>query len=75
MPIDGSVSVEQLVGRYPEIVGWLSERGLRCVSCGEPFWGTLEELAHYKGFSQDRIDRLLQQLNELLESTHGGQVG
>ncbi len=57
-------SVEDLVRQYPEAVGFLTRRGLRCIRCGEPLWCSLGEL-----FQQDRIpapEALLAELNEFL---------
>lgn len=40
------MQVEDLASGFPESVGFLTKRGVRCIRCGEPVWGTLgEELA------------------------------
>lgn len=38
------IQVEDLASEYPEAVGFLMRRGIRCIRCGEPVWGTLAEL-------------------------------
>jgi predicted DNA-binding ribbon-helix-helix protein len=48
-------SVEELVERYPDLVGFLMDRGVVCVKCGEPFWGSLRELVSSKGLDVDAI--------------------
>lgn len=47
--IKATDSVEELVERYPALVGFLMDRGVVCIKCGEPFWGTLAELVESKG--------------------------
>lgn len=53
---------EELVRRFPEAVGFLTRRGVRC---GEPLWCTLEELLKEDGVSQP--DVLLGELDEFLD--------
>lgn len=58
-------SVEDLVKANPEVVRFLILEGLPCVVCGEPFWGSLEELARQKGWDDAQIDRLVGKMREL----------
>lgn len=55
--------IEDLMRAYPGAVGVMVEQGLPCVVCGEPFWGTIEELAYQKGWNDIRIQQLVDQLN------------
>jgi hypothetical protein len=57
--------VEELVEANPEVVRFLIDEGLPCVVCGEPFWGTVEELARQKGWDDEQIDRLVEKLTAL----------
>ena len=57
-------NVEDLVQQYPTLVSFLISRNLPCVVCGDPFWGTLEELAKSKGFTDQQIDSLVQEFNQ-----------
>jgi len=57
--------VEDLVEELPDSVLFLRERGLVCILCGEPVWGTLNELAKSKGFTYEQIDEIVEQLNQL----------
>ena len=41
--------VEDLVNAFPGAVRILSEHNIVCIRCGEPYWGTLGELAADKG--------------------------
>lgn len=45
MMIDGSTRVEELIAAKPGAVRVLIEMGSPCLVCGEPFWGTLRDLA------------------------------
>lgn len=58
--------IEDLIHAYKGLVGLLIRKGLPCVVCGDPFWGTLEELARQKGWDDVRIDKLVTELNEEL---------
>jgi iron-sulfur cluster repair protein YtfE (RIC family) len=64
--ITKDIAIEELVIKYPLAVSFLSENGIRCIRCGEPVWGTLEEAALEKGFSQDDIKQVLDGLNKLI---------
>ncbi|MCP4685962.1 MAG: DUF1858 domain-containing protein [bacterium] len=57
--------VEDLVKANPEVVRFLIIEGLPCVICGEPFWGSLGELASQKGWDDARIDRLIDKMRTL----------
>jgi len=63
--IDADIQIDDLVRRYPGVVGFLIKKGLPCVVCGEPFWGTLTDLAKQKGFDDQQIDALVTEFNEL----------
>jgi hypothetical protein len=43
------------------------ENNIKCLACGEPIWGTLEEAAKKKGFSDDEINVFVSDLNELAD--------
>ena len=61
--ISRAEAIDDLCQAHPELVGFLIEHGLPCVVCGEPFWGTLEELARDKGWDDARIDALVGEFN------------
>jgi len=63
--IDKSVTIEDLVQQVPDAVTFLFENGIRCIRCGEPIWGTLEEAAREKGFTDTDIARFVDELNRL----------
>lgn len=65
--ITKNIYIEDLVERYPELISPLADFGLFCLRCGEPVWGTLEELAEEKNL-QERLDEIVNQLNDILKT-------
>lgn len=66
-PIVKEIQIEDLVEQYPFSVRYLMEKGIRCIMCGEPIWGTLEEAAKEKKFSGAEIDVFVSEMNSLAE--------
>jgi hypothetical protein len=66
MDVDADMHVEDLVAGYPKAIGFLAERGVVCIRCGEPYWGTLRELATTKGLG-DQVDEIVQDLQRYLD--------
>jgi len=52
MKISKDISIEELIEEVPSSVKYLMDEGIRCIVCGEPIWGTLEEAAEEKGFKE-----------------------
>jgi len=65
-PIDEKISIEELVEALPASVSYLSRQGIKCIACGEPIWGTLEEAALEKGFGRNEIEGFVRDLNALV---------
>jgi Ni,Fe-hydrogenase I small subunit len=63
--IKADIKIDDLIRCYPNAVGFLIKKGLPCVVCGEPFWGTLAELAQQKGFNEEQINALVIEFNQL----------
>jgi len=63
--IDEKISIEELVEILPNSVTYLSKKGIKCIACGEPIWGTLEEEALEKGFGKDEIIEFVRELNQI----------
>ncbi len=59
--------VEMLVTAHPAAIGFLAERGVLCVVCGEPFWGTLGELMAQKGLDADQSQEMVRELGTFLQ--------
>ena len=68
--IDEKISIEELVEVLPVSVTYLSKKGIRCIACGEPIWGTLEEAAREKGFGDQEIQEFVRELNILFVDNH-----
>lgn len=69
--IERSISIEDLLEQYPAANRFLSTKGIRCIACGEPIWGTLEEAMQEKDFSQMEMDAIMQELNMALSKKTG----
>ena len=65
MDITKDIFIEDLVGLKASAVRYLSEKGIKCIACGEPIWGTLEEAAKEKGFGDHEIEEFVKELNAL----------
>jgi methionine synthase II (cobalamin-independent) len=65
--ITKDILIEELVDNYPFSVRYLMEKGIRCIMCGEPIWGTLEEAAEEKGFDADTIQGFVDEMKKLAE--------
>jgi len=65
MEITKNISIEDLVDNIPESVKYLSDKGIRCIRCGEPVWGTLESAAKEKGFTNEEIELFVNEIMKL----------
>jgi methionine synthase II (cobalamin-independent) len=62
--ITKDIYIEDLVNHYPFSVRYLSQKGIKCIACGEPIWGTLEEAAQEKNFADDQIAEVVEELRQ-----------
>jgi methionine synthase II (cobalamin-independent) len=67
--ISSNILIEDLIEIIPDAVTFLLENGIRCIRCGEPAWGTLEDAAKEKGFDTDKINDIVNDLNMLIQKT------
>ena len=65
MLINKEITIEELVEKVPKSVEYLMNAGIKCIACGEPIWGTLEEAAMEKGFDNEQIQKFVSDLNEI----------
>jgi len=65
--ISADTAIEDLVEHLPASISYLSDRGIRCIRCGEPVWGTLRTAALEKGFSEAELKGFVDDLNGMLE--------
>jgi methionine synthase II (cobalamin-independent) len=68
MKITKEITIEELTENLTSSVKYLMQEGIRCIVCGEPIWGTLEEAALEKGFNQTDIERFVSDLQKLAEN-------
>lgn len=61
-----NIEIEDLVNILPESVSYLMNEGIRCLRCGEPIWGNLEDAAKEKGFGEEEILKFEEELTKLL---------
>jgi hypothetical protein len=64
--ITRTISIEDLVRDYPGSVSFLVRQNLPCLVCGEPSWGTLEDLGKDHGLSDEEMNRLVEEMNAAL---------
>lgn len=72
--ITKEITIEELVENVRGSVKYLMEQGIRCIICGESIWGTLEEAAIEKGFTQEQIAVFVADLNEIRQNPPGADV-
>lgn len=63
--ITKNITIEELVEKIPSSVNYLSQKGIKCIACGEPIWGTLEEAAKEKGKTESEINSYVEDLNKM----------
>jgi methionine synthase II (cobalamin-independent) len=61
--IDKKILIEDLIDQYPQSIQFLMEKGIKCIACGEPIWGTLEDAIREKGFTEEQLKELIEELN------------
>lgn len=63
--INKDIYIEELVNNYTFSIRYLAQKGIRCIACGEPICGTLEEAAKEKGFQDADIQNIVDELRDL----------
>jgi hypothetical protein len=64
MNVERTTPVEDLV-QIPGATALLVRHGLPCLVCGEPAWGSLEDLARGQSMPDAALEDLLRLLNDL----------
>lgn len=65
--IEKNIPIEELITKHPMSVPILMKRGIKCIVCGEPIWGTLEDAVKEKGFSDHDLDGIVEEINQAVE--------
>lgn len=63
--VSKNITIEDLLTQIPSSVNYLMDKGLKVFVCGEPVWGTLEEVAKDADFSEEYIQEIVDDLNAL----------
>ncbi len=66
--ITKDISIENLIENYPFAAEYLMEKGIRCIRCGEPIWGSLEDAATEKGFDTKQIQDFVDEMKDKAET-------
>lgn len=61
--ITKDISIEDLIIQKPSSIKYLMDKGIRCLVCGEPIWGTLESATKEKGLDDKEIQIIVHELN------------
>lgn len=64
--ITKNIPIEELISKYPFSINYLMKKGIKCIICGEPIWGTLEDAVREKGFKDQDLTKIVEELNELV---------
>lgn len=67
MNITKDITIEDLVENLPDSIAYLADEGIRCIRCGEPIWGTLEEAAREKGFDEAKTNGFIEDLQAMAD--------
>jgi methionine synthase II (cobalamin-independent) len=67
--IHKDILIEDLVRVIPQSVAYLRHKQIKCLACGEPIWGTLEEEARRKGLGDADIAQIVLELNEMCDAS------
>lgn len=68
MKVTKDIAIEDLVEEVPKSVKYLMYKGIKCIACGEPIWGTLEDAAKEKGFTDEDIKKIVNELQEFSDN-------
>lgn len=61
--------IEDILEKFPRAQDFLSEKGIVCIMCGEPVWGTLHDQMDEKGFSDEEMDKIIFELNKFIKDS------
>jgi hypothetical protein len=65
MKVNKDTTIEDLINIVPKSISYMMDKGIKCMACGDPIWGTLESASKAKGFSDEQIAEFVSDLNRL----------
>lgn len=68
MKITKEMIIQDVLEKCPQSIELFMEYGFHCFSCGASAWETLEEGLKAHGFSEESIERMVEELNEECET-------
>lgn len=60
--------IENLIEDIPESIEYFLNIGISLLVCGEPAWGTIEELCTGRGLDSAKIEEVVVDLNSMIKS-------
>ena len=65
--INNDTLVEDLVHAWPDGVSFFMQRGVKCIACGEPIWGSIGDLCRSKGMTDETVNEVLAEANRMMK--------
>jgi len=65
--ISKKVKLSELIEKHPQTIEILINRGLHCFGCALAAFETLEDGARAHGMNDQEIERLIEEINQVLE--------
>ena len=71
MKVTKEMTIGDIIKNHPEAIEVMLSYGLHCVGCSVQYWETLEGGCKGHGFSEEKIDQLVAEINSALTSEKG----
>ncbi len=71
MEVTRNTRVDELIDRYPDVIKIFLDFGLSGIACGDAFWGTIEDLARYKNLPEEKLQKLIDEINKMISKKEG----
>ena len=65
--IEKNMLIGEIIEDHPEVIETLLENGVHCVGCHISDYETLEQGLSVHGYSEERIDKIVKELNEVVK--------
>ncbi len=71
MKVTKEMTIGDIIKNHPESIEVMLSYGLHCVGCSVQYWETLEGGCKGHGFSEEKIDQLVAEINAALTNEKG----
>jgi methionine synthase II (cobalamin-independent) len=68
MGITSDTYIEEIIKIIPDSILYLQQKGIKCIACGEPVWGTLKDAADLKKITAQELSAIVSELNQMIET-------